>query len=56
MFLGRHDSTIYKRKSESPIQVPGLLLTSTHTYEYQTRNDTLRSSLIPNIIWQTALH
>ena len=53
---GRQDSTIHTREIEVPVQVPGLLLTSTHTYEYQTRNHTLRSALIAKIIWQTVLH
>ena len=28
-----HDLTMHKRKIKSPVQVPGLLLTSTHIYE-----------------------
>ena len=44
---------MYKRKFEAPIQVSGLLMNSSHTYDYQIRNDTLRAELIPNIVWQT---
>ena len=54
--------TLSNKKLESPVQVPGylfilsshLLFTSSHTYDYYMRKDTLRAEKNPNIVWQTA--